>query len=124
METTIFTIIADSIASIGIANTLLAIILTIGIGWIYKNEKKQKKILESTVDIQNRTILEAINAQNNVLYEIQRISLNVAELSSQQNGRLDSMIEIVVSFMNNYNDRNNNNGNNNSNKAEFVKGGL
>ena len=99
METTIFQFISESIASIGVMNTIIAVIITIGVGWVYSNEKKQKKVLESTVDVQNKTILEAINAQNSILYEIQRISLGIAELTSQQSGRLDGMVEIIISLL-------------------------
>lgn len=95
---TLFNFISESIAKIGVTNTIISTIITLGALWIYTNSKKEKKVLESTVDVQNKTILEAINAQNSVLYEIQRISLGIAELTSHQNGRLDSLVTIFLSL--------------------------
>ena len=62
METiTLFEMISKSIESVGIGYTIAGLVIATGFGWIWKNERKQKKVLTETVDNQNKSVFRPQN---------------------------------------------------------------
>lgn len=99
MDITMFNFISESIAKIGLTNTAIALAITIGLGLVYRNERKQKKVLAETVSEQNSSILKAIDSQNTMLYEIQRLSVSLGEILSEVSGKLDATVGIITELM-------------------------
>lgn len=99
MDVTLFQMIGQMIGSIGLANTMIALAITIGLGLVYRNERKQKKVLAETVSEQNSSILKAIDSQNTMLYEIQRLSVSLGEILSEVSGKLDATVGIITELM-------------------------
>ena len=99
MEVTLFQAIYQSIEKIGLTSTLVALAITITLGWLYRNNKKEKKILTETVDSQNRLILQSMESQNVVLHEVLRSIDNTTATLKELTGKLDGAFAVIVSLV-------------------------
>jgi hypothetical protein len=99
MEIGLFDSIAKSIEAIGLGYTLVGLVVTMGIGWVYRNQKKEKQVLAETVQAQNQTIMNGIDSQNEILYEIQRVNINMVEIIKELSGKVDGAMAIVVTLV-------------------------
>ena len=99
MDITLFGAVGEMIQTIGVTNTLIAIVLTMAVGWIYKNERKQKKIKEDNTTSQMANVVSTIASQTDILHEVQRTSNATKEIIQELSGKFDATNTIITELM-------------------------
>lgn len=99
MEITIFETIMKSLGEFGVTNTLIGLLLTIGLGYLYKNKKKSDKILEATVEKQANATEIAIENINATMVEIQRTSNLILESVKELTGQVTGALSVVINLV-------------------------
>lgn len=106
MEAGLLDIITKSIASVGLVNTLIGIGITIILSYLYRNKQKANKLLIDNVQTNNDNVLNAIQDQNKILFEVERSSTNVLVAIKEVGAKVDGFMSLVVGLVQRDVDRN------------------
>jgi uncharacterized membrane protein YkgB len=99
MEITIFESIVKAIGEFGIVNTLIALLITLGLSYLYKNKKKSEQILQSTVEKQANATEISIDNINSTIIEIQRTSNLILESVKELTGQVTGALSVVINLV-------------------------
>lgn len=99
MDLTILQAISTLIENVGLTNTLISLILTIAVGWVYRNEHKQKKIKDDNATSQMANIVATGENQTAILHEVHRTVNGVKDVVQELSGKFDSTNGIATELM-------------------------
>lgn len=99
MELEFLKVIGEMISKIGLVNTLIAIVIMIVVGYLYRNKSRSNKVLTDTVQTQQKEIITAIDNQNTLLVELQRTTNSISESIREFVGKLDGFMVLVVGLV-------------------------